>query len=263
MQRLAVCGSLLFLAAASFAQRRPLGDEEQAAALDAVRAYAVNYTERLPNYTCDQVIRRRTNFVLQSIAVAANSRVDAIEEQTSFAGHRETHRITKINGRPAAGAELASLGGTFSQGEFGSLLDNIFSRATGSALKWERAAALNGRRVYVFAFQVPASGGYALVESARTVKVSYKGLVYADAQSSEILCIEMTCVDIPADSVYKEVALTLDYKPTLVAGQEYILPSHYRLLSRRADLQTTSEADYKAYRRFAADATITFGDERR
>jgi hypothetical protein len=64
----------------------------------------------------------------------------------------------------------------FLPGEFGRLLGIVFDPETGAGVRWDRVATLNGRRVNVFAFRVPQSRGYRLVESRRTIQVPFKGI---------------------------------------------------------------------------------------
>jgi hypothetical protein len=56
------------------------------------------------------------------------------------------------------------------------------------------------------------------------------------------------------------VAITLDYNPTKIGDQEFVLPFHFQLDSRAEKAVMKNTADYKLYRKFGAEATITFGD---
>jgi hypothetical protein len=188
---------------------------------------------------------------------------DVIEEQLSFIAHKEIHKVTRINGAPVANLDPSELPGTYSRGEFGNLLDQIFEPATETSFAWERTTKLNGHRTNVFAFRVPQAKGYGLVEARRTIIAAYRGFVYADELSNAVVRIQMHCIDLPADSDFKSVELTLDYKPSRVAGQEFILPSHYLLEARKVDGDLMNEAEYKSYRRFGSDATIEFDDAAR
>jgi hypothetical protein len=94
--------------------------------------------------------------------------------------------------------------------------------------------------------------------SVRTIQVPFEGFLYADAQTHAGLRIRMKCIMIPDNSGYPNVDLTLDYKAARVAGQEFILPSRYQLNFRTDQANAANEAEYTAYRRFAAEATIQF-----
>jgi hypothetical protein len=226
---------------------------EPAAALDAIRQYALSYTKNLPNYTCTQTTHQ---IVLRGLLPPPP--MELIEEQLSFSDNKEIRKVTKINGIPASPDGPDQLRGTPLRGEFGYLLDIIFKPETGANIKFERLAKLDGRRVYVFAFRVPQSSGYVLRESKRTIQVPFQGSVYADYETRAVVRIDMKCTDIPRDSEYMNAALTLDYKPANVAGREFVLPSHYQLHFQMVRGLEMSSADYTDYRRFSADATVQF-----
>ena len=162
------------------------------------------------------------------------------------------------------------VGGIVSSGEFGSLLANTFAPDAAGEFRWERTANRNGHKVYVFVFRVPQMKGYGLVETRRTLLVPYKGRIYADAENGAVERIELEC-EIPRDSEYKELEITLDYKPAEVAGREFLLPSHYHFHSVRAirppgsapttppnASETINEADYRFYRRYDTDSSVGF-----
>ncbi len=253
--RQAICCALLFLAGNAFGQT--LSPAEQRVAIKAVREYALSYTKRLPNYTCTQTTRQTLTRPPGRLL-----RANVIEEQLSFVDSRELRRVTRVDGRAVSGQvarqEDAAQALQMSWGEFGTLLDVIFEPATGADLRWNRAATLDRRSVDVIAFHVPQSSGYVLAESKRTIQVPFEGFVYADAQTHAVLRIQMKCTMIPDKSEYQSVSLTLDYKAARVAGQEFILPSRYELNFRTDSVNAANAAEYTAYRRFSADATIQF-----
>lgn len=228
--------------------------DEQAAALNRIREYALNYTKRLPNYTCAQTNR-------QTIRVPGETLTESKEfdcgskQNTWFA----TPAIALAEG--VRGASQTVAGETSARGEFGKLLDSIFDPATDADLRWERQTTLNGRVIYVFAFRVPQSRGYTLVESGRSITVAFTGLAYADYETGAVVRIAIKCTDIPSDSEYTGADVTLDYRTARVAGQEIIVPAHYLAHFRMARGEVTNEATFTAYRQFSADSTVKFDDE--
>ncbi|MEP7353171.1 MAG: hypothetical protein ABI824_08075 [Acidobacteriota bacterium] len=229
---------------------------EQAAILASVTEYAASYTRNLPNFTVTQIIERLT---LPISGTRRASQPLLIEEQLSIVDLRETHKIVKLNGKAVTDMDEAALG-QFSRGEFGNLLAAIFSIAANTNFEWDRIANLNGRPMHVFNFRVPAATGYELQARGRTIRVSYRGQVWADMQTSAVMRVQLSCVDIPGNSEYKALDLTVDYKATQVAGKSYILPSQNRMRIRTALDSTTQDSDYKFYRRFGAEATLVFED---
>ena len=224
---------------------------QKAAALDTVREYARSYTASLPNYTCTvstrQIFTRPVGLV--GGPLGSPFRIDIVEEQLNFINRREVRTITKINEAQPSAAGRAQIG-TVSRGEFGNLLDTIFDPQSGTEIRWDRAAKLDGRRVYVFAYRVPESSGYALVGSKGRIKVPFGGFVYADYQTGAVVRIEMKGTGIPANSEYRSLELTLDYKATKVADKEYLLPSRFFMHYETTGNGAMIGAEYKSYRRF-------------
>jgi hypothetical protein len=237
---------------------------ERTVAIDAVREYALNYTKRLPNYTCTLTTRQTTR-----PANAINDpsiQVTVTEEELSFVDNKEIRRITRIDGRPVSQQGDDQPAG-MSRGEFGNLLDIIFEPATGADVRWNRAATLNSRKVDVLAFHVPQARGYLFKRSGGRgdIRVPFEGFVYADAQTHEVLRIQMKCTMIPDNSEIRAFELTLDYRSTQVAGHEFVMPFNFALhyMNSVEDRQHTNEGRYSACRQFSADATIQFeGDKR-
>lgn len=231
---------------------------EQAAAIQAVRDYALRYTKSLPNYTCTLTTREVAN-----PPNAGNKSVEPVltkvEEQLSFLNGREIRKIMRIDGRPAAPDAGDQLKET-TEGEFGALLDEIFEPVTGAELAWDRSATLNKRKMDVIAFRVPAARGYVLNGSKGSVRAPFTGLVYADAQTHAVMRLQMKCVMIPPDFEMQEFNLTLDYKAVQVAGHETILPFHFVLnySDFADDRQHNDDGQYSGYHEFSADATLEF-----
>jgi hypothetical protein len=249
---------------------------EQFAALAAIREYALGYTQRLPDYACTQVTHWATTYTFPHAQGPTGGVTEAqtpggtgvTEAQIGYLDHREMEKVTTINGKPAARAEAKDLPPASSHGEFGSLLALIFDPQTPTEFHWRGRATRNGRRMYVFSYHVPKPAGYVLQEGQRTTVVPAEGLVYADFETKAVTRIEMQCTDIPSDSGYRSLELTLNYKLTSVAGREFMLPSDFKLNSRQrqaADnifgfgiVDTEVKAQFKDYRRFSADSEIQF-----
>jgi hypothetical protein len=231
---------------------------EQAAAMAAIKDYALNYTKNLPNYMCIQTTRRKIHPTVSGYIPYG----DVIREELSFVDHKESYKVQMINSQAVANVEHNQLGGAISNGEFGTMLAHIFDPETGTEFDWDHWATLRGRRMYVFGFQVPKSAGYSMIygEERRQYTSAYKGLIYADRDSKAVMRIKMDCVGIPSDYPIKTVGITLDYEPTKIGEESYVLPFHFELDSTDTKAIVKNEADYKLYRKFGAEATITFGE---
>jgi len=132
-----------------------------------------------------------------------------------------------------------------------------------AGLRWVRAGRVNGRPVSVYAFQAAMPEGFLLAGANGSVRVPFKGLLYADAATGALVWVEMQCIEIPRESEYIGVEVTVDFSSFDVAGRELNLPAHSRVRFRMKQGDTTNEAEYSAYRivEFGTDTRIKFADE--
>ncbi len=107
---------------------------------------------------------------------------------------------------------------------------------------------------------MPHPYGYGLMEGNHTLMVPFRGFVSADVETKAVVRIALTCFDIPQISSFRSVSLTLDYKPTKVGGQEFMLPAHYEIHAQKVDMKLDIESDYRGYQKFGADSTIIFDE---
>ncbi len=167
----------------------PPSSLEQAEILDLIRANAINYSNNLPNFLCTQVTHRNVD----PTGTGDHWRqVDTIQEQLSFFDHREKYVVTMVNGVPVSNREHQKLGGATSEGEFGSMLYDIFNPATLTEFEWERWTTWHGRRTYVFSFQVTRERSrYEIYHGPtdRHVVSAYRGWVYADVVTKNVMRI--------------------------------------------------------------------------
>jgi hypothetical protein len=236
----------------------PPNSEEQKAILAEIRENALNYTNGLPNYICTQVTRRHAD----PTGTGDHWRLaDTVQEQLSFFDHKESYKVTMVSGQMVTNVSHEQVGGVTSSGEFGSMLYEIFDPATETEFEWDHWATLRKHRMFVYAFHVShARSKYRIYHggSHRTITAAYKGLVYADRDTKMVMRIKMECEDIPADFPVQQIALDLNYDFTKISDQSFLLPLKSELISRDGAYMSRNETEYRLYRKYAADAVISF-----
>jgi hypothetical protein len=236
---------------------------EQTEALAGIRAYALNYTRTLPDYTCAQVINwTGVVSLVRPRRVATSSGVT--ETQIGYVDHTEMERLMTVDGKPPVEADRRDLPPAVSHGEFGTLLARIFDPQIPVEFGWAHWGTINGRRMYVFSYRVPQANGYIVRDAHGSATVAFKGLIYADAETKAIMRIELECVGFPATSEYRSLELKLNYKLTRVADREFVLPSEFEETclrsSDKGQENTRFKAQFERYQRFTADAQLQFGE---
>ena len=70
--------------------------------------------------------------------------------------------------------------------------------------------------------------------------------------------IHLECEGIPADFPIRSVTLDQDYDFADIGGQQFMLPLHSDVRSSEGRYRSWNEVSYSQYRKFGADASISF-----
>jgi hypothetical protein len=233
----------------------PPSPDEQDRVLHEVRQNARNYTKNLPDFLCTQVTRR----YVDPSGLEFWQRMDVLTARLSFFEQREDYKLVLVNSR-VADQEYQDVGGATSTGEFGSLLRELFSEKARARMRWERWATLRGKRTHVFSYRVaqPNSDWHITYERRDSIVPGYRGLVYVDNDTNMVLRVTLEAEDIPPSFPIQQASTVLDYDFTEISGQQHLLPLRAVIRMRQGKLLTKNEVEFRLYRRFTADATITF-----
>lgn len=120
------------------AKLRPLTDDQKMT-LASIRVWSEGYMRSLPDYICisdHEAARQPTG--LNSWPMS-----DEVRQAVTWSGHRETYEILSVNGK-SVHKELRSLGGNFSTGEFGTILDRLLGAESAAEFGYERRTTLRG-----------------------------------------------------------------------------------------------------------------------
>ncbi len=231
---------------------------EQKRILAEVTENALSYVQGLPNFICTQVTRRH----IDPTGTETWKSDGVIQEHLSYVDHHEDYKVALVNDRPVVGMSHDQVGGNRSSGEFGSMLEDIFDPSSNAHFEWERWATLRGRRMHVFSFRVEKPySKYSIRDdtTGRSVTPGYHGLVYADRDTLRVMRITMECDDIPAGFSVQEAMEVMDYDFANISGEKFLLPLKADLRFRSGRALVWNEIEFHLYRKFSADANITFG----
>jgi len=255
------CAWILLLLSARFwaAQEAPPA-AEQARIIEEARRVALTYTESLPDFICAESVKRYEDF---SGKPKEKWRLkDTLLLQVSFSGRQESYRLVAVNKVPVD-RPYKEMGGAITQGEFGTLLHEIFDESSQTEFHWLRWDKVRNRATHVYSFRVrPENSSFRLeygdsdTDIQNTI-VGQHGLVYIDRESGQVVRIEADA-DIPEDFAVKGAATVLDYDFADVAGRKYLLPLRADVRMRVRRVRTRNDVEFLEYQKFAADAKITF-----
>ncbi len=255
--------------AAVVREERPAGppppsQEEQRRIIEEARRNALEYTDRLPDFLCLQITRR---YIDPSGLEMDWLKYDELKTRVSYVEGSENYELVSVNNQVAE-KPMEKVGGATSTGEFGSLLRELYSPGTGARFSWARHSLLRGRPVYVFNFQVSRSGSRwrlnysAGPEGARAQEIvtAYGGLVYIDKETERTMRISMQAEDIPPSFPIQKATTRLDYDYIDISGGDFLLPLKAQVNMRAGREMTRNDVEFRLYRKFSAEATISFDE---
>jgi hypothetical protein len=234
----------------------PPDSVEQAKIIDQTREYALNYTKQLPNFICVQVTRRD----IDPTGSGGNwYHSDTITARLSYNG-TENYEVILHNDQPVTNANMRQFGGTSSEGEFASMMAEIFEPQTHTEFSWDHWGKLRGRKTYVFAYDVQQEFSHYRVEAegAETIVPAYRGLVYIDEDTKMVVKIVMKPYDMPSTFPIHDITTSLDYDFETIGDQQYMLPLKSVLTSKRDRQMSKNDIEFRMYRKFGTESSIKF-----
>lgn len=230
---------------------------EQEKILDEAREYVLNYTKSLPNFICVQVTRRDFD------PKGGDNwyHMDTITSRLSYNGQHEDYEVILKNNQPVTNVKMEQLNGSISMGEFGTMMKEIFEPESNTHFEWDHWATLRGKRAYVFNYDIQQEFSKFTVEerdSGAKIVPAYRGLVYIDRDTKQVLKITMDPYGIPADFPIKQVHQSLDYDMAKIGDADYMLPFKAVVTSKAGRYATKNDIEFRLYRKFETGSSIKF-----
>lgn len=237
---------------------RPSGDPLIDKAVEA----ALDFTESLPNYVCQEMMAR-----YESSTRPANWQpMDVVTVAVVYDQGKEDYRDVTINGKPVKKG-LEQIDGSWSTGEFGTMLIDLLSPATAAQFRSRGTERTSGVTTKVYDYTVQRENSHwQITMGSQTYRPPYRGSIWVDPSNGRVLRIEMQAYGFPEDFPTDHVESAMDYQYTRLGdAQQYLLPVHAETLScqRGSDLCSHNVIDFRNYHKYSGESTITFGDTKK
>ena len=218
---------------------------------------AESFTETLPNYICQQFTARFVN----TSHITSWQAQDIVSAEVVYENGRESYRNLAINGKPIKKG-MEELSGSWSTGEFGTLLRDVFSPATAAEFRYRRDSSIAGMSAAVYDYQVKRENSHWRIQvPSQSVYPAYKGSVWIDKKNGRVLRIEMQARSIPGEFPLDTVETAADYEYVRIGGiQQFLLPVRSESLSCQRGTSNCSRntIDFRNYKKYSGEASITF-----
>jgi hypothetical protein len=236
--------------------------DEAAALVEMGRKAALDYGKSLPDFICTQVVQRE-----QDRRRGGNwQRLDILTIKLSFVEQMEQRQLVLVNGKETQ-RSYYELNGAVTGGEFGSMLRRIFEPASRAAFTWQRWTHERDLPAAVYTYRVDVARsdydlGYGAPAMEQRVRVGFHGDVEMDRRTGEVLRFTYRAEGMPKDFLIQYSETTVDYSLANIGGKSYLLPSTSQTEMRSALVWARNRTEFREYRKFTADSTLTFGAER-
>lgn len=234
------------------------GDE----VIDRSRAAAFSFSETLPNYVVKQYTTRYATGAARggrtSWQALDNVTADVIEENGV-----EKYKNILVNGKPPK--ENVEDSGSWSSGEFSSLLLDVMSPSTNAQFAGKRATTIVNRAAFRYDYSVEQPNSHWKVESrGQTYSPAYTGSIWIDKETYRVLRIELAAQGLPRGFPLDTVESAVDYDFVLIGDGKFLLPVHSEALScgRGTSDCSRNVIEFRNYRKFTSETSITFDDNK-
>jgi hypothetical protein len=216
------------------------------------REAAFQFSQKLPNFICEEYMSR---FKQQG---EQKTPLDLVTAELIYEDGHESYRNVKIDGHPAD-KQLEEIGGSWSTGEFGSILLELFHPATRAQFRSGGASNISGVRAQVYDFQVQAENSHWILQAGgQKVAAAYQGSVWLDPNSARTLRIEIQARNLPSDFAMATVETAVDYSNVNIGEKSFLLPVHAESLGcqRNSSFCSHNIIDFRNYHEFKSDIKI-------
>jgi hypothetical protein len=230
--------------------------------IDMATDAAFSFSETLPNYVVKQFTTRYETGAARG-GQTSWSAVDTVSADVVSENGKESYRNLLIDGKPPK--EAIEKSGTWSTGEYSSVLLDILQPQTNAEFHNKRTTTVVNRSAFRYDFSVEQENSHWGIHSdGQSYSPEYTGAIWIDKENYRVLRIEMSARNVPKGFPLDTVESAVDYDYVIISDKKYLLPVHAEALScdRGTSDCSRNVIEFRNYRKFGADTSITFDTPR-
>jgi len=223
------------------------------ALIERARAAAFQFSKKLPNFICQEFMSRFTQRGREEKRL-----LDLVSAEIIYEDGQETYRKVKLNNSPTE-KPLQEIDGSWSTGEFASILVDLLHPRTHAQFRSGGAATISGLSAQVYDFQVQRENSqWMLHADSQNVTAAYQGSVWIDPNTARVLRIEMQARNLPSDFPMDQVETAVDYSYVRIGETSVLLPVHAETLGceRGTSYCSHNFIDFRNYHEFKSETKI-------
>lgn len=229
--------------------------EEPGGLLERIQERMRENLERLPDYTC----RQRVDRWMRPTQKHDFDKMDTLRLEVGVVGDREIFAwqgSERFEDRQLA--EMVNRG-TIGNGDFALHARNVFLSGT-AAYTYRGEETFEGRRVHRYEYGVPIERSrYRLRVPPVEAIVGYSGTFQVDAETLDLVRLEVIADEIPDKLAVAAADLVLDYARVPIGDRDFLLPraSRLRLLGIHGE-ESRNETEFTDCRQFISESRLRF-----
>ena len=244
------------IASGDSAPMRPRNLDPRMELIERARDAAEGFSERLPNYVCQQMT---TRYLSQTRPVNWQAQ-DVVTASIVYEDGKEDYRNIAINGHPQ-NKKMEQLEGNTSTGEFGTILRDIFHPATQAHFKFVKEAVSSRVTSAVYDFDVAKPNSHWDIKTeGKEYSPAFHGTVWIDSNNARVLRIEMEALNMPEDFPIDMVQTAVDYDYVSLGTERFLLPTRSESLScERGTINCSKNViEWRNYHKYLGESKIIY-----
>lgn len=233
--------------------------EEPERLIKRIQARTRENLERLPDYTCLQTVERW----MRPSPKKEFEKVDTLRLEVGVAGDREIYAW-----RDAAQFEEKELRemigrGTIGSGDFALHARNVFLSSAATYF-YKGEEKFESRTVHRYEYGVPIEKSrYRIRVPPEEAVVGFSGFFLVDAETLDLLRLEVIADEIPEKLGLAEASVRMDYAWLKIGAGEFLLPKGSLMMMATVNGEESKNlTDFSGCRQYVSESQIHFGGDK-
>jgi hypothetical protein len=222
--------------------------------IEQARAVALAYVASLPNFVVREQVQRYEHASASSWKLG-----DYLEIAVSYSfGHGEDVKLKLQNGK-AAKVSLDEVGGLTSTGQFAGQLEMLFNLDSRTEFSDKGPINFYGKPCEIYGYRVETKNSHQILKvGSAQVTTGYRGQIYIDKETKQVLRLEEESIDIPYSFPISAASSIVDFGWVSIGGKDFLLPvsAQVQLTDKQTRFTALNCITFNKYGKFETDVKI-------
>jgi hypothetical protein len=217
--------------------------------------WAETFNQGLPNYLCREVITRYIQQTKSEGWVAQ----DVVTANIVYQDGREQQREVMVGNKKVS--DISKTGGTWSTGEFASMLHSLFQPTRETDFKYFRTSTISDLEAAEFDFNVALpNSDWSIIVGGQILRPRYSGTLWIEKPTGIVRRLEQEAKNIPKDFPMDEIQSAIEYEEVSLGTQKFLLPVKAENIAcqRATSICSKNVIEFRDYHKFSGESTIDF-----